>query len=299
MTELSRLEPTSCPPRPTAQTDIRDYFKPPNKIKVPALPVPSRSTAHVKVRSDAARNAIFEEWKPPVYKPHMPRSNSNGYPPRTSSRRRADPAYTQTENVIQIPVMSRIYREGDRTGHVRARTEDVTSVATGFHRRTKSESEDHSGAPILLPDTTKDVDHSLIPKPLKLSSHHLHPPFADERSITPEIGSPRSLTKSRVISNFEERGCGIEPSFADLMRKKGDEPTQARHFTRKPVSQGVELQESKSGEDDEDDIYFLPSPSLIMPVLNVPDKARKLLGTAGDETYISNPVPCKLAPSME
>lgn len=102
------------------------------------------------------------------------------------------------------------------------------------------------------------------------------------------------------MSNYEERGYGIEPSFADLMSKKSDETTQARHFTREPVSQGPELQESKSGEDDEDDIYFLPSASLIMPVLlNVPDKARELLGIAGDDSSILNAEPCKLPISLE
>jgi hypothetical protein len=299
MEERPRIEPTSCPPEPTAQKDIRDYFKPSNKRKLPTLPIPSRSTADVKVRSDAARNAIFEEWKPPACKPHMPRSKDNGYPPRTSPRPRGDPAYTQTENIIQISAMSRKYREGDQTGHIRAQTENLTSITTGSHRRTRSGSEDRSGAPIFSLGTTKDVDHSLMPRPLKLSSHHSHPLFADGRSITPVIESPRLLTRSSFMSNFEQRGYGIEPSFADLMSKEGNRTTQARHFTREPISQGPELQESGSGEDDEDDIYFLPSPSLIMPVLNVADKVRKLLGTAGDESYILNPVPCKLAPSME
>ncbi len=284
------------PKRTTAQADIRNYFHPSPSISPPALTTPSTHPI-AQARSDAAHNAMFEEWKAPVYKPRMPRSKSDGHSIRkTPQSPQSGHACGQAVNLDQIQITSTRSQSSSSSAHRRAQSEDQTGISEMSCRSLTSGGETLSQIPLILLGNTAVMDHSLVPKPLKLASHHSPSPSADGSTITARSDTPGSFMESGVTSTYNKQGLNINPSFTGLLSDGSDVLKGSRHITTKPIFLRPESRPSRLTWDDEAVIYRLPSPALTP---SVPEKARRILGTADFRSKIPNIQPGKLSSSQK
>lgn len=282
------------PKSPTAQADIRDFFHTSPNTRAPALFTPSHPIAHVRARSDAAHNAMYEEWKVPVYKPRMPRSKSDGNSIRESPPGpRNSHARVQTVDHTQIPIISTGNQLGSCCDHRCAQTEGLTRVTDLSRCSLTSDGETLSRILSTLPGDTIVIDHSLIPKPLKLASHRSPPPAANGCTVVAETDT---YMESSVTLNQETQGLDL--GFPGLMSAGSDSPIATRHVTTKPIPPRPASRPSRLTWDDEAIIYYSPSPSLITTVPSIPEKARRILGVAGDRNVIAEPEACESSSSQ-
>lgn len=284
----------------TGQADIHNYFHPsPNKI-APALTTPSHLIAHMGGISHAAHDAIFEEWKAPVYKPRMPRSKSDGNSIRkTPQSPQSGHACGQAVNLDQIQITSTRSQSSSSIAYWDAQFEDLTTIPKVSCRNPTSKGETLSRAPFTLPRDSIVMDHSLVPKPLKLASHHSPSPSADINTVAARTEASGSFMKSRVTSTPENKSVDIDPSFTETMSEGSHALNRTRRTTPKPIFLRPESRPSRLTWNDEAVMYLLPSPALTSSVPSVPEKARRILGTADDRSNILKPQLGKLSSSQK
>lgn len=217
------------------QTDIRNFFQPAPKSSPSEAPRSGNLTPRSK--NQKFHEALFEEWKAPVYRPPSARRIPNAKSRSQPATPEKDHAYASSKALSSAPLIS-------------------TRISTVID-------EDLIPKPLKLSlppaGSRPAVQHT------QLSSRRYSPPPPSSSSegtcnLIAAIDTKGSFRKSRVLSLFEKQGLGIEQSFADLSIRSQRAKRKSDAAMMVPVALEPAMTSLGLGNEEDAVIYFLPSP---------------------------------------